>query len=115
MSFDALCREPRAAADYLALAGRFHTLVVDRIPVLGADERNPAKRLITLVDTLYDNGVKLFASAAGEPATLYTASEGKEAFEFRRTVSRLTEMRSSAWLAVPHRHRGETAVVPVET
>lgn len=115
VSFDALCRAPRAAADYLALAERFHTLVIDQIPILKAEERNEAKRFINLIDTLYDNGVKLFATAAGEPVALYQADEGKEAFEFRRTVSRLTEMRSAAYIAIPHQHRGETGTVPVET
>ena len=69
---------------------------------MGPDNRNEAKRFITLVDTLYDAHVKLIASAAAEPHDLYTATEGREAFEFDRTVSRLIEMRSSDYLALPH-------------
>jgi cell division protein ZapE len=100
--FDALCRRPLGAADYLKLAQRFHTLIIDRIPALTASERNEAKRFIILIDALYDMRVKLVASAAGEPQTLYAGAEGVEAFEFSRTASRLHEMRSADYLALPH-------------
>ena len=100
--FDALCRRPLGAADYLKLAQRFHTLVLDRIPVIAASERNEAKRFIILIDALYDMRVKLIASAAGEPETLYSGAEGAEAYEFARTASRLHEMRSADYLALPH-------------
>jgi cell division protein ZapE len=103
--FDALCRRPLGAADYLKLAQRFHTLVLDRIPLLGESERNEAKRLIILIDALYDMRVKLIASAAGEPETLYSG-EGAEAFEFARAASRLHEMRSADYLALPHGREG---------
>jgi len=101
-AFDALCRRPLAAVDYLALARHFHTLVVDNIPRLKADERDAARRFITLVDALYDLKVKLIASADAEPAELYQAAEGTEAFEFARCASRLIEMRSTDYLAEPH-------------
>jgi cell division protein ZapE len=100
--FDALCRRPLGAADYLKLAQRFHTLILDRIPLLGESERNEAKRFIILIDALYDMRVKLIASAAGEPKTLYSGAEGPEAFEFARAASRLYEMRSADYLALPH-------------
>jgi cell division protein ZapE len=100
--FDALCRRPLGAVDYLKLAQRFHTLIVDRIPLLGGNERNEAKRFIILIDALYDMRVKLIASAAGEPDTLYAGAEGAEAFEFARAASRLYEMRSADYLALPH-------------
>ena len=101
-SFDELCRRPLGAADYLAIAERFHTLVVDHIPALGEGERNEARRFITLVDALYDLKVKLIASADAEPDELYRAAEGTEAFEFARCASRLIEMRSADYLAEPH-------------
>ena len=69
--FDALCRRPLGASDYLEIAQRFHTLFIDRIPVLAETERNEAKRFIILIDALYDMRVKLVASAAGEPDALY--------------------------------------------
>jgi cell division protein ZapE len=100
--FDTLCRRPLGAADYLKLAQRFHTLIVDRIPLLGESERNEAKRFIILIDALYDMRVKLIASAAGEPQTLYSGADGAEAFEFKRAASRLHEMRSAEYLALPH-------------
>jgi cell division protein ZapE len=100
--FDALCRRPLGAADYLTLAQRFHTLVLDHIPLIGANERNEAKRFIILIDALYDMRVKLIASAAGEPEALYSGVDGAEAFEFARTASRLHEMRSAEYLALPH-------------
>jgi cell division protein ZapE len=101
-SFDELCRRPLAAVDYLTLARHFHTLVVDRIPRLKADERDAARRFITLIDALYDLKVKMIASADAEPAELYQAAEGAEAFEFARCASRLIEMRSVDYLAEPH-------------
>jgi cell division protein ZapE len=100
--FDSLCRRPLGAADYLRIAQRFHTVVLDRIPALQASERNEAKRFIILIDALYDMRVKLIASAAGEPETLYSGADGAEAFEFARTASRLYEMRSTDYLALPH-------------
>jgi cell division protein ZapE len=101
-TFDDLCRQPLGSPDYLEIAERFHTVLIDRIPVLGPNERNEAKRFIILIDALYDMRVKLVASAAAEPEGLFTGAEGAEAFEFARTASRLFEMRSSDYLALPH-------------
>ena len=103
-SFHDLCEQPLAAADYLKIAHEFHTIVLDHIPVMDFDRRNEAKRFIILIDTLYDNAVKLVASAAAEPEALYAADEGFEANEFKRTASRLIEMRSQAYLCLPHGH-----------
>jgi cell division protein ZapE len=107
--FHDLCEQPLAAADYLRVAHEFHTLIIDRIPIMGFDERNAAKRFIILIDTLYDHSVKLVASAATEPDALYQASDGFEANEFKRTASRLIEMRSQAYLALPHGRRDSAA------
>jgi cell division protein ZapE len=96
-SFDELCGRPLGARDYLAIAERFDTVFIDRVPVLGAGNRNEAKRLILLVDTLYDHKARLVVSAAAEPAGLYTAPNGTEKFEFERTASRLIEMQGRDW------------------
>lgn len=102
-SFANLCEAPLGPnPDYLSLARMFHTLVLEHIPVMGPDQRNEAKRFISLIDTLYDANVKLIASAAAPPDGLYVGTDGTEAFEFARTVSRLHEMRSSEYLAKPH-------------
>ena len=100
--FDDLCRKPLAASDYLAIADRYDTIFLDAIPIIKAHERNEAKRFINLVDTLYDRHVKLVASADAEPQDLYLGTDGREVFEFDRTSSRLIEMRSEDYLAMPH-------------
>ncbi len=101
-SFHDLCELPLAAADYLRVAHEYHTIILDHVPVMTYDNRNAAKRFIILIDTLYDLNVKLIASADAEPDALYRADEGFEAAEFRRTASRLIEMRSQDYLARPH-------------
>ena len=107
--FHDLCEQPLAASDYLRIAREFHTLILDRIPIMGVEQRNAAKRFIILIDTLYDHAVKLVASAAAEPDALYQASDGFEASEFKRTASRLIEMRSQPYLALPHGRRDSAA------
>ncbi len=102
--FAALCEAPLGSTDYLAIARAFGTIIVDGIRVIGPAERDLAKRFITMVDTFYDERVKLIASATTEPEGLYLAEDGRETFEFRRTVSRLHEMRSTAYLALPRGH-----------
>ena len=101
-SFAELCAQPLAASDYLRIAHEFHTLVIDDIPVMDFARRNEAKRFIILIDTLYDHAVKLLASAEAPPEQLYTGTEGYEANEFKRTASRLFEMRSQSYLGLPH-------------
>ena len=104
-----LCEQPLAASDYLRIAHDFHTVIVDRIPMMQYEDRNPAKRFIILIDTLYEHSVKLIASAAAEPDDLYIATQGYEANEFKRTASRLIEMRSESYLALPHGKRDSAA------
>ena len=101
-SFSDLCERPLAAADYLRIAREYHTIILDHVPVMTFETRNAAKRFIILIDTLYDLNVKLIASAEAEPDGLYRGDEGFEAQEFRRTASRLIEMRSQDYLARPH-------------
>jgi cell division protein ZapE len=104
-SFHDLCEQPLGAIDYLRIAHEFHTVVIDHVPVMTAANRNEAKRFIALIDTLYDDGVKLVASAAAEPGALYQASDGYEVNEFKRTASRIAEMGSTDYLALPHGRR----------
>lgn len=96
-SFEALCEQPLGAADYLALAGQYHTLFLTDLPLLLPSRRNAARRLVTLIDALYEAKARLIVTAEAEPAQLYP--EGDGAFEFQRTVSRLEEMRSADWQA----------------
>lgn len=96
-TFAELCEQPLGTLDYLALAHKFHTVMIDGIPVLAPARRDVARRFVNLIDTLYDNRVGLVASAAAEPAGLYPAGDVR--FLFERTASRLIEMRSEAYLA----------------
>ena len=95
-SFDDLCARPLGAADYLAIAADVRTLMIDDIPRLGVHNANEAKRFVTLIDALYEAKARLICSAEAAPEALYP--EGKGAFEFERTASRLSEMRSVDWL-----------------
>jgi cell division protein ZapE len=99
-SFKRLCGEARGAADYLAIARRYHTVIIVGIPLMGRDMRNEAARFVTLIDALYEHKVKLLAAADAEPEGLYPSGDGS--FEFQRTVSRLEEMRSAEYLAQGH-------------
>ena len=108
-SFADICEKPLGASDYLRLAHDYHTIMIDRIPVMDHAQRNAAKRFIALIDTLYDNAVKLMASAEADPVSLYVATEGHEANEFKRTASRLIEMSSQSYLALPHGHKDSAA------
>lgn len=104
--FAELCGQPLGAADYLRLARRYHTILIDDIPVMRLPQRNEARRFITLIDALYDHHVKLIASAAAEPDALYLSTEGNEAWGWKRTASRLMEMRSEIYLTAPHERWG---------
>jgi cell division protein ZapE len=104
-SFKRLCMEARGASDYLAIARKYHTVILVAIPLLGPERRNETMRFITLIDTLYEHKVKLIVTAAAEPANLYDRSRGGDEegrFAFDRTVSRLMEMQSQDYLALGH-------------
>ena len=98
--FDLLCGTALGAGDYLALATRYHTLIMDGVPRLSPDNYDKARRFIVLIDTLYDQRVKLLASAEAMPEQLYQRGENAKMFE--RTASRLDEMQSLDWLELPH-------------
>ncbi|MDQ2878276.1 MAG: cell division protein ZapE [Pseudomonadota bacterium] len=99
-SFKRLCAEARGSADYLAIARRYHTVILVGIPQLGPENRNEAARFVALIDALYEHKVKLLVAADAAPDRLYEAGDGR--FEFARTVSRLEEMRSQEYLARGH-------------
>jgi cell division protein ZapE len=105
-SFAELCDLPLGANDYLMLAREFHTVLIDHVPQLVYARRNEAKRFIILIDIFYEYHVKLVISADAEPQHLYQSREGREAFEFDRTISRLIEMRSESYLAAAHGRAG---------
>ncbi len=95
-SFASLCAVALGPNDYVALAERFHTVFLDGIPKLGPNRREEARRLVILVDALYEARTRLIVLAEAEPTKLYP--EGDGSFEFERTASRLQEMRSADWL-----------------
>ena len=95
-SFTRLCADTLGAADYLRLSHAFQTLILENVPQMGPENRNEAKRFVTLIDALYETRTKLVMSAEVEPSELYV--DGTGAFEFERTASRLIEMRSEAYL-----------------
>jgi cell division protein ZapE len=99
-SFKKLCADNRGAADYLAIARAYHTVILVGIPMMGPENRNEAMRFTKLIDALYEHRVKLFTTAAAVPEALYQVGDG--AFEFERTVSRLNEMQSDAYMALGH-------------
>lgn len=99
-SFKRLCASALGSADYLAIARAYHTVIMVAIPKLSKDKRNEAKRFVTLIDALYEHGVKFLCSAEVAPDALYPTGDGS--FEFERTVSRLMEMQSEAYLARGH-------------
>lgn len=99
MTFAELCMRPLGAGDYLELCKYCTALILQGIPKLTKEDRNEAKRFVTLIDTLYDTRVKLIATAETSPDAIYEAGDGN--FEFQRTVSRLIEMQSETYLKQP--------------
>ncbi len=99
--FETLCGAALGAGDYLAIAANFHTLILDGIPRLTPDNYDKARRFIVLIDSLYDERVKLIASADAQPDQLYRRGENAKMFE--RTASRLDEMQSEEWFEQPNR------------
>lgn len=99
--FKEVCDGPRGPADYIELARCYHSVFISGMPQLLPHHESQARRFINLVDEFYDRGVKLFVSAAAAPEAIYQGTQ--LAFEFRRTLSRLTEMQSREYLALPHK------------
>ncbi|MDZ4314881.1 MAG: cell division protein ZapE [Azonexus sp.] len=99
-NFKTLCGGPRSQNDYLEIARSYHTVLLSQIPKMTASQSSEARRFTWLVDVFYDHKVKLISTADCVPEALYT--EGTQASEFTRTVSRMTEMHSREYLALPH-------------
>ena len=108
-TFEELCAKPLGAADYMELASRFGTLFIDHVPELNYAKRNEAKRFIILIDVLYDNGNRLFLSAARGPDDIYQVPQGLKIGEFTRASSRLVQMTSVDWLEAWDKRRAELA------
>jgi cell division protein ZapE len=98
--FDELCGRPLGAADYLAIATHFNTVLIDCVPTLSPDQRDQARRFVTLIDALYEHRVNVVIAAAAPAERLYPSGDGS--FDFGRTVSRLNEMQSVDYLTGPH-------------
>jgi len=86
--------------DFLCIADNFHTVILADIPRMSPDNQDKAARFVTMIDSFYERKVKFICSAAASPDKLYV--EGDGAFEFQRTASRLMEMQSPEYLALPH-------------
>lgn len=99
--FDTLCRGHRSSADYIELSRRFSTLLVQDVPALDDSDNDAARRFVHLVDECYDRAVKLIVAAAVPIEQVYSGQRLTQPFE--RTVSRLIEMQSHDYLALPHR------------
>ena len=96
-SFASLCSVALGPNDYVAMAGRFHTIFLEDLPKLNANRREEARRLVIFIDALYEARTRLIVLAEADPIALYPQGDGS--FEFERTASRLQEMRSADWLA----------------
>lgn len=99
--FEALCGPPRSQHDYIELARCQHTVFLSDVPAMGASRDDRTRRFIFLIDEFYDRKVKLVISAEAPAPRLYQGE--RLAFEFQRTVSRLTEMQTAAYLGSAHR------------
>ena len=99
-AFAELCAAALGAADYIAIAELYHTVVLSDVPVLPPEKRNEAARFVTLIDALYEHKVNLVCAAAADPEHLFPRGDG--AFEFARAASRLHEMQADDYLSAPH-------------
>lgn len=99
-AFSDLCERPLGPSDYIQIATLYDAVVLDGVPELGPDNKDAARRFVTLVDALYEHKTMLAMTADAPPEALYPVGEG--AFEFQRTVSRLMEMQSEDYLRLKH-------------
>lgn len=101
-TFEDLCTKALGAADYLMIGQNFHTVFVERIPILSLNEINWVRRFITFIDCMYESKVKLVLQAKTPPSGIFERPPGDDAhdevFAFDRTLSRLEEMASAKYL-----------------
>ena len=100
--FAELCETHRSQNDYIEIARRFHSVLLENVPMFDQYKEDSARRLINLIDVFYEHNVKLIISAEQTPPELYTGRNPQVKFEFDRTVSRLAEMQSKDYLAKGH-------------
>ena len=100
IEYQELCCTPRSPLDYMELAQRYHTVIIANVTAMGPETSDATRRFIALVDEFYERRVKLIMSAAAPMKELYQS--GRLEFEFQRTLSRLIEMQSHEYLAIPH-------------
>lgn len=101
LDFNVICGDQRGSADYIEIARQYHTVFISNIPKMDDNLNDKAKRFINMIDEFYDRNVNLLASADGQPEELYSGRQLK--FEFKRTVSRLLEMRSHEYMQQEHK------------
>lgn len=99
-TFDDLCGQPLGPSDYMAIAGQYSTVILKDVPAMNEDNKDKARRFVTLIDALYEHRTALICSAATVPDQLYSGNEG--GFEFQRTVSRLIEMQAADYIRQRH-------------
>jgi len=100
--FAELCETARSQNDYIEIARRFHSVLLENVPTFDQYKEDSARRLINLIDVLYEHNVKLIISAEQVPKDMYIGRNPQVKFEFDRTVSRLSEMQSKDYLAKAH-------------
>jgi len=101
LEFQIICGDKRGSADYIEIARQFHTVFINNIPRMNDGQNDKAKRFINMIDEFYDRNVNLLCSAEARPEQLYSGIQF--AFEFKRTISRLQEMRSHEYMQRPHK------------
>ncbi|EDW01031.1 GH21203 [Drosophila grimshawi] len=132
-SFNELCDRPLAGSDYVQIAQFFHTVLIHDVPQLNLNVRSQMRRFITLIDTLYDNRVRVVISADETLANLFNVGQKsapisdseralmddlklnensssvftgeEELFAFERTISRLYEMQTCSYWEQWAKHR----------
>jgi len=108
LRFDELCRQPRGRSEYSALAEKFHTVFIDAVPKMTAEEDGiEFQRFVSLIDILYDKKVKLHMQSEVHCTDIYqppahlgddlSGQAGDALWAWKRTQNKLNEMSSDVW------------------